>query len=126
MSLYREILMDHYKNPRHKGKLKNPDIIHKKVNMPCGDEITIYLNIKNNKVEEISFEGFGCVISQSSASILTDKILNKNVDDVLKISDDEVLDLIHIPKESIRRKCALLSLYAIREAIDKYMKGESK
>ena len=77
--IYREIILDHYRNPRNKGRLPNADVSIHDSNPLCGDEIDIHLKVEEEKVKEIKFEGRGCAISQASASMLTEMIVGKSL-----------------------------------------------
>ena len=88
-SLYRQVIMDHYKNPRHKGLLDDPHYhtIHIK-NPSCGDDITVQSYIEDGKVKDIRHDGSGCSICCSSASVMSETLIGKPVDEALKISDN--------------------------------------
>ncbi|MAG02246.1 SUF system NifU family Fe-S cluster assembly protein [Candidatus Pacearchaeota archaeon] len=117
MNIYTEIILDLYKNPKNKGVLENPTHESGRNNPLCGDEIKIQLIIEENKIKDVKFLGQGCAISQASASLLTDKIKNMNVEEVKSLNKENVLDLLHIPISPGRLKCALLSLDTLKEAL---------
>ncbi|MFA5821076.1 MAG: SUF system NifU family Fe-S cluster assembly protein [Candidatus Gracilibacteria bacterium] len=118
MNLYTEIILDHYKNPHNKGRLKKPHATAIEHNRTCGDKIRIDLKFdKTNLVTEVSFEGVGCAISQAAASMLTDKLLGLPKDQIAKFSHEKMLKLLAIPIGPGRLKCALLALYATKKAI---------
>src|SRR3989338_8251965 len=108
--IYKENIIDHYKNPHNHGKMEDYSIMHRELNPLCGDDITIYAKIKNNKIIDISFVGKGCAISQASVSLLTDYVKKMELEKVKEINGDEVLKLLGIPIGVVRMKCALLSL----------------
>ncbi|MBT4446453.1 SUF system NifU family Fe-S cluster assembly protein [archaeon] len=116
--IYKENIIDHYKHPRNKKKLENATHKENGINPMCGDHITIYLIIKDNKIEEITFTGDGCAISQASVSLLTDELLGKDLDFAKKITDQNVYDLLGIPISHTRTKCALLSIKTVQKAIN--------
>jgi len=126
--IYKENLLDHYKNPRNKGTIKDANICHRELNPICGDEIKVYLKVeKNNKTkkEEIvdaKFEGHGCAISQASISMLTEKLKGMNIKDVMKIDQEEILEMLGIKIGIVRMKCAMLSLKAVHYGL----KNENK
>lgn len=109
--------MDHYKNPRNYGRLENPDISHEEGNPSCGDQLRIDLNIENNKVAEVKFNGKGCAISQAAASILTEIIKGQNLEDIKKIGKEEMLEALGIEIGPIRLKCALLALKVLKAGV---------
>ena len=112
---YREFILDHYKNPHNFGEL--PDATHRyhDTNPLCGDEITMFLKIgANDRVDDVRFSGKGCAISQASASILTDEVKGKTLDELKAIDRDHVLENLGITLTPARLKCALLSLKALK------------
>jgi len=116
MNPFEHPLFIYYKYPRYKGKLK---IFNKKAhlgNPSCGDEIIFYVNVENNKIKEISYEGHGCSISQASADILSDFAIGKTVDEILKLQDNEFLNMLGGIIQT-RLKCALLSLETLKTAL---------
>lgn len=115
--IYRENIMDHYNDPRNKGKLLDADIIHKESNPFCGDEIEMSLKFSDGKIINVMFNGQGCAISQATASMLTEHIEDKGVSEVKHISANDIVKLISIPLSPVRLKCALLSLDTIKNAI---------
>ena len=119
--MYAEIILDYYRNPKNKGNLNNPKISARDTNPLCGDVIEIYGNLDKNLIKEIKFNGKGCVISQASASILTENVLNKNIKELKDFSKDDLLKLLGINVSPARLKCALLPLKVLKLAIYKYM-----
>jgi len=115
--IYKEQILELYRYPHNKGKLNNFTHEFKKNNPVCGDEITIQLIVKNNKIENVKFSGEGCAISQASASLITDKIKNLSTDEINRLSKKDVLDLLKIPISYARLNCALLPLDAIKMAL---------
>ena len=120
MDIYAKELLDHYKNPRNFGKLEDSNITSDEYNPSCGDRVQIFINIKNDKVKDISFVGEGCVISLATASILTDFVKNRYISEILSLNSTDILNLIKIELGPTRLKCALLPLYAIQNGIKKF------
>ena len=112
--LYRDNIIDHYQNPRNYGTLEHPDISYEDSNPVCGDEIRMDLKIQDGRVAEARFEGHGCSISQASASMLTEEIIGKSLEEVKQIDKQYLLDLLGIPLGPVRLKCALLSLKVLK------------
>jgi nitrogen fixation protein NifU and related proteins len=112
--LYRDNIIDHYQNPRNFGTLEHPDISYEDSNPVCGDEIRIDLKIDQGRVADARFQGHGCSISQASASMLTEEIIGKTLDEVKQIDKQYLLDLLGIPLGPVRLKCALLSLKVLK------------
>lgn len=116
--LYREVILDHYKNPHNHGTLDPADFSYEDDNPLCGDRIRIDLRIdENQRVKEIAFSGRGCAISQATASMLTDEVLGRTLEEVKQINKEYVLELIGIPLGPTRVKCALLSLKVLKAGV---------
>lgn len=119
--IYREIILDHYRNPRNKGKIDNPDVVIHDSNPLCGDQIDIYLKVVEGQIKDIKFDGKGCAISQASASMLTEMVMDKPLTTAKDISKDEVLENIGLTNLGPARiKCALLSLKVLKMGMVKY------
>ena len=112
--LYRDNIIDHYQHPRNYGTLEHPDISFEDSNPVCGDELRIDLQVKDGKVADARFSGHGCSISQASASMLTEEIIGKTLEDVKQIDKQYLLDMLGIPLGPVRLKCALLSLKVLK------------
>ena len=122
--LYREVIIDRYKNPQFKGILDPNDISFEDDNPLCGDHIRIDLRIdKNGIVTEATFDGHGCAISQASADLLIESIQGKSLDDIKEISKENLLELLGLELGPVRLKCALLSLKVLKAGV--YGVGES-
>lgn len=121
--MYQEELMDHYHHPRYRGVLSISDIDSGQHNPSCGDSVTIQAKVQDGIIAEIAFEGKGCVISQATASMLAEYALGKSLDHMRQFSTDELLALIKIPLGPTRLKCALLSLHALKNGIEQYLKS---
>ena len=124
--LYREYLLDHYKNPHNKGELKNADIKMHDINISCGDEVEMYAKVKDGKIEHIKFDGQGCVICMASASILTDELRGAKLTDVSKMGTDDIIKLIGLNLSPTRIKCAMLPLVTIKKGIIDYESKKTK
>jgi nitrogen fixation NifU-like protein len=112
--LYRDNIIDHYQNPRNFGTLEHPDISYEDSNPVCGDEIRMDLKVEDGRVTDARFQGHGCSISQASASMLTEEIIGKTLDEVKQIDKQYLLQLLGIPLGPVRLKCALLSLKVLK------------
>lgn len=125
--IYREIILDYYRNPRNYGKIQNPDVAQRDSNPLCGDELEMHLNIKDNKVADVKFTGKGCAISQASASMLTELIMGKDFDYVKKLSKEDILDNLGLHDLGPARiKCALLSLKVLKSGLYSYLTEKLK
>ncbi|HEY7571566.1 MAG TPA: SUF system NifU family Fe-S cluster assembly protein [Nitrososphaeraceae archaeon] len=119
--IYREIILDHYRNPRNKGSLPNADISIHDSNPLCGDEIDIHLKVEEDTIKDIKFEGRGCAISQASASMLTEQVINKPLNTIKDIAKEDILENIGLMNLGPARiKCALLSLKVLKLGMVKY------
>jgi len=117
--LYRDEILEHYRNPHNFGTLNEPSAVHEGANPLCGDRITLMLGINDEgTVEAVAFTGRGCAISQASASMLTDEIKGKPLAEIARLGRQDVLDSLGIEISPARLKCALLSLDTLRHALD--------
>jgi nitrogen fixation NifU-like protein len=116
-SLYREAILDHYRNPRNRGTLDPADFSYEDVNPLCGDEIRIDLRTDGERVTEIRFSGRGCAISQAAASMLTEMVAGQPLDDVKAISREDLLDELGVPVSPARMKCAMLGLKVLKAGL---------
>ena len=121
--MYTEVILDYYRRPPNKGSIKDADAKFKDWNPLCGDVVEVYLKFNNGKIADFKFEGDGCAISQASTSMLGEYLVGKPSTEVEKMSNDEVLGLLHINVTPVRTKCALLGFNAIKKAIHWHGKG---
>ena len=117
MRLYQEELMDHYRHPRNKGAVTAPDFVGEDHNPSCGDRVQVSGKFDGSTVTELCFEAKGCVLSQASASMLTEICMGKNCTEIAALSKEDVLELVGVPLGPNRVKCALLFLFVLQEAI---------
>lgn len=117
--LYREVILEHYKNPGYKGSLDPHDYSYEDENPLCGDHIRIDLRVDDKGlVTEAAFNGHGCAISQASSDLLLESIIGKSIDEVKELTKEDVLDLLGITELGpVRLKCALLSLKVLKAGI---------
>jgi nitrogen fixation NifU-like protein len=115
--MYQEHILENYKDPMNFGTIDNPTNEKRELNPLCGDDITIRLIINENKVKEIKFTGRGCAISMASASLLTEQVKGNTIKEILKLSQENIMELLMISISPGRMKCATLSLKALQEAV---------
>jgi nitrogen fixation NifU-like protein len=134
-SMYQEIILDHYRNPHHKGLREPYDAEVHHVNPTCGDEVTVRVKVVDGTVEDVSYVGMGCSISQASTSVMTDLVIGKPVDEALTIGDEflalmqsrgsgepdedlleDAVAFVGVSKYPARVKCALLGWMAWKDA----------
>ena len=119
--MYREVILDHYKNPRNRGGIEGADAQAEGQNPLCGDEVAVSLRFGGDgeTIEEMRFEGRGCAISQAATSMLTEMVKGRSAKEVATLPRDELLDEIGIPLTPIRLKCAMLGLTTLKLALHK-------
>ena len=120
-SLYREIILDHYKNPRGHGVIESADAEAEGQNPLCGDEVSIYVAFAEDgeTIDEVKFSGRGCAISQAATSMLTEMVQGRTASEVATLDKDELLEEIGIPLTPVRLKCAVLGLTTLKVALHK-------
>jgi nitrogen fixation NifU-like protein len=122
--LYREVIIEHYKNPAYRGHLDPHDIFFEDSNPLCGDHIQVELRVDaGGNVSDARFDGHGCAISQASADLLIESVIGKSLEDIKKLNKQDVLDLLGIELGPVRLKCALLSLKVLKAGV--YGLGEA-
>ena len=120
-SLYHDLIIDHYKNPRNFGTLDKPDLIAQEANASCGDliEFSLIINHKSLIVNEIKWRGVGCAISTAAASLLSERIKNLKlkIKNLLDMTDEDIVEMLGGDISPTRLKCATLSLKALKKAL---------
>ena len=143
-SLYQEVILDHYKHPQHKSLSPNPTVQVRHVNTSCGDEITLNLHTNGTSIQDITWDGVGCSISQASTSVVSDLVRGKSISEALTIIDsfqamiqskgndagnEDVLGdgvaFAGVAKFPARVKCALLGWMAVKDAISQSQRTQS-
>ncbi len=117
MNIYQDLILDHYHHPHNKGKIDKPDRTAKVNNPLCGDKIEIMVNFGKNKISEIKFQGEGCVISNASASLLTDYAKDKSKQELKKLDSKFIINMLGIDLGVNRIKCAVLPLEALQKTL---------
>ena len=119
--MYREIILDHYKNPRGHGVIEDADASAEGMNPLCGDEVSIYVAFDEDgeTIDDVKFSGRGCAISQAATSMLVEMVRGRTAEEIATLPKDELLDEIGIPLTPIRLKCAILGLTTLKLALHK-------
>ena len=117
--LYREVILDHYKNPRGHGVIEDADAHAEGLNPLCGDEVSIYVQFADDgeTIDEVKFSGRGCAISQASTSMLMEMVKGRTATEIAGLPKEELLEEVGIPLTPIRLKCALLGLGVLKVAL---------
>jgi len=124
--LYREQILEHYKNPHNFGEIADADITQEGDNPLCGDVVTLYLKLDNGSLSQLKFRGRGCAISQASASILTDLVTGKPIEEVKAFPTKELLEELGIQISPARMKCATLAVNTLRVALNGKLSEEDE
>ncbi len=121
--LYRQQILDHYRNPRNYGELEEPTLSHTGENPMCGDTITmdIVLDDDEQKIERVAFSGDGCAISQASASMLSEKLQGVAIEELRAMDRDTVIDMLGVDISPMRVKCAVLAEKVAQDGVDIYL-----
>jgi nitrogen fixation NifU-like protein len=117
--LYREVILDHYKNPRGHGAIENADAHAEGQNPLCGDEVSIYVSFGDDgdTIDDVKFEGRGCAISQAATSMLTEMVKGRKATEIAELPKEDLLEEIGIPLTPVRLKCAILGLGVLKVAL---------
>lgn len=115
--LYREDILEHFRNPSNFGKIDRFDATARQLNPFCGDEIEVFLAFDDNKVKDISFQGKGCAISLAAMSLLTETVIGKTKKELTKFSEQDMLSLLKIEVSETRKKCAFLGLSVLKDCL---------
>jgi nitrogen fixation NifU-like protein len=115
--LFRENILEHYKHPRNRGTLEDPDFSYEDANPLCGDRLRMDFRVKDGVIEQVRFSGHGCSISQAAASMLTEHLEGMKLEDAKRIGRDDVLEMLGIELGPVRLKCALLALKTMKAGL---------
>lgn len=118
-SLYQENILEHYKHPHNKRRMEDAHVTEKGHNASCGDDLVLYLKWDGDVLADVSFEGFGCAISQSGASMLTDLIKGKTREELARLQEKDMYDLYGVEVGPQREKCAMLALWTLHSALSR-------
>ena len=117
--LYREVILDHYKNPRGHGVMEGADAEAEGQNPLCGDEVSIYVAFggDGDTIDDVMFSGRGCAISQASTSMLMEMVQGRTATEIAELPKEDLLEEVGIPLTPVRLKCALLGLGVLKVAL---------
>ena len=119
--LYRERILEHYRNPRNFGEIEDADVHFGDSNPSCGDEIEMYAEVEDGEVVDVKFDGQGCAISQASASMLTQEVKGMDVNEVKHLETEDMKEMLGIELSPMRVKCAVLGMKVLEGGVLKYM-----
>lgn len=117
-ALYREIILEEYKHPKNHGRLERPTHVARIRNSSCGDELHVTLDVADDTIRDVRFEGTGCAVSQAAASLFTERIKGLAVADVQRMDEEEIVRLLGVRPNPMRMKCAVLVLRAVADALE--------
>lgn len=115
--LFRENILDHYQHPRCHGTLEDADVSYEDANPLCGDRIRVDVRVRDDRIEQVRFSGHGCSISQAAASMLCEHVEGRTLDEVKKLTREDVLEMLGIELGPVRLKCALLALKTLKAGV---------
>ena len=115
--VYKENIIDHFKNPRNYGEIIEAEIKHSELNSICGDMIRLFVKLEDGKISDVKFKGNGCAISMASTSMMTDVLKGKTLEEVKKLSQEDIFEMLGIKLGIVRMKCGLLCLNALTNGI---------
>jgi nitrogen fixation NifU-like protein len=115
--LFREHILDHYQHPRCHGTLADADVTYEDANPLCGDRIRMDVRLREGRIEQVRFSGHGCSISQAAASMLCEHVEGRTLDEIKKLTREDVLDMLGIELGPVRLKCALLALKTLKAGV---------
>jgi nitrogen fixation NifU-like protein len=121
--LYREHILDHYGNPRNKGTLEDADLYCEWDNPVCGDMVRLYLRLGDGRVSDVRFGGEGCVISMASASMFTEEIQGKTLEELRTLKDEDIFEMLGITLGPARANCGLLPLRVLEKGLESLEKA---
>jgi len=126
--MYRQQILDHYRNPRNQGELPEPTFSHEGYNPSCGDELEFDVELRDDEeatIERVAFRGEGCAISQASASMLSQELPGMTLDEVAELDRDDVLEMLGVEVTPMRIKCAVLAEKVVQDGAEIYA-GEAE
>jgi len=126
IEMYRQNILEHFESPSNFGEIKDATHIHKENNSSCGDSVEIFIKVEKDVIKDIKFNGSGCAISIASISMLTEKVKGMKIEDIMKIKEEEVINMLGIPISMARMKCAMLGLNGIKNTLNGDKNGNSK
>jgi nitrogen fixation NifU-like protein len=118
--MYRQQILDHYKNPRNYGEIEEPTYTHVGENPMCGDEIAVDVLLENGHIEQVAFRGDGCAISQASASMLSERLTGADVEELVEMDRDDVIEMLGVDISPMRVKCAVLAEKVAQDGYEIY------
>ncbi|HTK04272.1 MAG TPA: SUF system NifU family Fe-S cluster assembly protein [Candidatus Eisenbacteria bacterium] len=122
--MYRENILDHYREPHNAGRIEGATFSHRELNPSCGDTIEMYVKIADGRVADVKFDGHGCAISQASVSMLTDHVKGMDVAALRALTKEDVFRLLGVQVGMTRLRCALLGLKTLEVGLQNHLNGK--
>lgn len=116
--IYRENIIDHFKNPRNYGEIVEAEIKHSELNSVCGDMIRLFVKLEEGKVDDIKFKGNGCAISMAATSMMTELLKKKTLDEIKNLKNEDIFEMLGIKLGVVRMKCGLLCLNTLMKGLE--------
>jgi len=116
--IYRENIIDHFKNPRNYGEIVEAEIKHSELNSVCGDMIQLFVKLKEGKVEDVKFKGNGCAISMAATSMMTEILKKKTLNEIKNLNEEDIFEILGIKLSVVRMKCGLLCLNTLMKGLE--------
>ena len=123
--VYKENILDHFRNPRNFGEIVEAEIKHSELNSVCGDLVKLFVKLKDGKIIDAKFKGNGCAISMASTSMLTEKLKGKTLEEVKKITQEDIVEMLGIKLGVVRMKCGLLCLNTLNKGVEDMEDGKN-
>ncbi|MEY4745336.1 MAG: hypothetical protein RL272_1281 [Candidatus Parcubacteria bacterium] len=123
--MYKENILEHYREPHNAGRLGDATFIHKELNPSCGDTVELFVRLDGDRVADVKFDGHGCAISQAAVSMLTDHIKGMDVGALSKLAKEDVFRLLGVEVGVTRLRCALLGLKTLETGLQEHLKNKT-
>lgn len=124
MDIYAEQILDHYRHPHRKTALQTPTVTHEEINTACGDRVTLQLTLESDRVTDVGWLGDGCAVSQAGMSLLSEELMGKSMEELERLTKQDIEQLLSVPIGPRRAKCAFLGLHTLKNTLRALRKEE--